>query len=93
MEAVSQQIAEDNQSDGSLEEFSFNRLQRELMSFGYSTGNNAVSVKQFLKSITEGPYYVRTCCNRMLYRKTVRKFQYSAYPRDIFNNLMSFDNV
>ena len=89
MEAASQQITEDNnQSDGS-----FNRLQRELNLFGYSTSSNAVSVKQFLSSITEGPYYVSTCCNRMLYRKTVRKFQYSAYPRDIFTGIMSFDNV
>ena len=29
----------------------------------------------------------------MMYRKTVRKFQYSAYPRDIFTGMMSFDNV
>ena len=29
----------------------------------------------------------------MLYRKAVRKFQYSAYPRDIFTRIMSFDNV
>ena len=56
MEAVSQQISEDNQSDCSLEESSFNRLQRELMSFGYSTSSNSVSVKQFLRSITEEPY-------------------------------------
>ena len=93
MEAVSQQITEANQSDSSLEEFSFNRLQRELNLFEYSDGSNAVSVKQFLSSITEGSYYVCTCCNRMLYRKAVRKFQCSAYPRDIFTGIMSFDNV
>ena len=63
------------------------------MLFGYSTSSNAVSVKRFLRSITEGPYYVCTCCNRMLYRKTVRKIRYSAYPRDIFNRIMPFDNV
>ena len=93
MEAVSQQITEDNQSNGSLEEFSVNRLQRELNMLGYSGNSNAVSVKQFLNSITEGLYYVCTCCNRMLYRKTERKFQCSAYPRDIFTEIMSFDNV
>ena len=59
----------------------------------YSTSSNAVSVKQFLSSITEGLYYVCTCRNRMLYRKTVRKFQCSTYPRDIFTGIMSFDNV
>ena len=69
MEAVSQQITEGNQSNGRLEEFSVNRLHRELNMFGYSTNSNAVSVKQFLSSITEGPYYVCTCCNRMLYKK------------------------
>ena len=52
MEAVSQQVTEDNKSDGSLEEFSVNRLQRELNMFGYSGSSNAVSVKQFLSSIT-----------------------------------------
>ena len=56
--------------------------------YGYSTSSNAVSVKRFLSSITEGPYHVCTCCNRMLYRKTVRTFQHSTYPRDIFTRIM-----
>ena len=92
MEAVSHQITDNNRSDGSVEEFSFKRLKRELNLYGYSTSSNAVSIKRFLSSITEGPYYVCTCCNRMLYRKTVQKFQYSSYPRDIFTRITSFDN-
>ena len=74
MEAVSQQITEDNQNDSSLEEFSFNKLQRESNLFGYSTSSNAVSVKQFTSSITEGPYYVYVhavieCCIKKLCAK------------------------
>ena len=70
MEAVSHQITDNNQSDGSVEEFSFNRLKRELNLYGYSTSSNAVSVKRFLSSITEGPimcvHVVIECCTEQL---------------------------
>ena len=46
MEAVRHQITDNNQSDGSVDEFSFSRINRELNSYGYSTSSNALSVKR-----------------------------------------------
>ena len=37
-------------------------------------------------------HVVTECCNRMLYRKTVRKFECVTYSRDIFTGIRSFDN-
>ena len=75
-------------------EFEVNGMQREfeLLCASFSSARNALNVIKFLTDIKEGPYYICVCCNRMLYRKTVRKFHRNAYTIDIFTNVRSFDN-
>ena len=46
-----------------------------------------LSVNNFLNTVNEGPYYICTCCNRMLDRKTVRKFDSNMSVRDIFTGI------
>ena len=50
---------------------------------------------KFQSRIREGPYYICTVCNRLLYRKSVRqldKKKYSSVPKTLFTNIASFDN-
>ena len=45
--------------------------------------------------IKEGPYYICSVCNRLLYRKSVKlleKKKYSSVPKTVFTNTASFDN-
>ena len=77
----------------SSKELQLNTLERELNTvFGCPSGHSAMNVKAFLDSINHRPFYICTCCNRMLDRKTVRKFHSGAYALDIFTSKRSFDN-
>ena len=58
----------------------------------FSSANNALNVNKFLTDIEARPYYIYKSCNRMLYRKSVRKFHRDAYSIDIFTDVPSFDN-
>ena len=55
-----------------------------------------VCISQFCQKIKEGPYYVCTVCNRMLYRKSVLIFNKQKYVncniQNIFTEKLSFDN-
>ena len=55
-----------------------------------------VCPSQFCQKIKEGPYYVCTVCNRMLYRKSVLIFNKQKYVncniQNIFTEKLSFDN-
>ncbi|XP_044169485.1 uncharacterized protein LOC114973474 [Acropora millepora] len=55
-----------------------------------------VCISQFCQKIKEGPYYVCTVCNRMLYRKSVLLFNKDKYVNckieNIFTEKLSFDN-
>ena len=63
-----------------------------LSMISFSSANNALNVNEFLTDIEAGPYYICKSCNRMLYRKSVRKFHRDAYSIDIFTDVPSFDN-
>ena len=71
-----------------------NLMQNELnmLSIPFSSANNALNVNKFLTDIEAGPYYRSKSCNRMSYRKSVRKLHRDAYSRDIFTDVPSFDN-
>ena len=50
---------------------------------------------KFHSRIKEGPYYICSVCNRLLYRKSVKlleKKKYSLVPKILFTNIASFDN-
>jgi hypothetical protein len=52
-------------------------------------------ISKFHSRIKEGPYYVCSVCNRLLYRKSVRlvgRKDYSSVPKSVFTNTSSFDN-
>ena len=55
-----------------------------------------VCISQFCQKIKEGPYYVCTVCNRMLYRKSVFLFNKEKYVNckieNIFTEKLSFDS-
>lgn len=55
-----------------------------------------VCISQFCQKIKEGPYYVCTVCNRMLYRKSVLIFNKQKYVncniQNIFTEKLSFDS-
>ena len=57
---------------------------------------SAIAISQFCQKIKEGPYYVCTVCNRMLYRKSVLIFNTQKYVncniQNIFTEKLSFDN-
>ena len=63
-----------------------------VLSTSFSSGSNALNVNKFFTDIEEGPSYTCKSCNRMLYRKSVRKFHRDAYSIDIFADVASFDN-
>ena len=72
-----------------------NLMQNELNMLSmipFSSANNVLNVNKFLTDIEAGPYYICKSCNRMLYRKSVRKFHRDAYSLDIFTDVPSFDN-
>ena len=73
---------------------SMDAIKKELDTFyGYSlSDSNTMSGNNFLNNVNEGQYYICTCCNRILYRKTVRKFDSNMSVRDIFTGIKSFDN-
>ena len=75
-------------------EVGVNLMQNELnmLSIPFSSANNALNMNEFLTDIEAGPYYICKSCNRMLYRKSVRKFHRDAYSLDIFTDVPSFDN-
>ena len=75
-------------------EVGVNSMQNELnmLSIPFSSANNALNVNKFLTDIEAGPYYICKSCNRMLYRKSVRKFHWNAYSIDIFTDVRPFDN-
>ena len=58
-----------------------NLMQNELnmLSLPFSFAKNALNVNKFLTGIEAGPYYICKSCNRMLYRKSVRKFHRDIY--------------
>ena len=52
-------------------------------------------ISKFHSRIKEGPYYICSVCNRLLYRKSVKlleKKKYSLVPKTLFTNIASFDN-
>ena len=52
-------------------------------------------ISKFHSRIKEGPYYVCSVCNRLLYRKSVKlleKKDYSSVAKSVFTNISSFDN-
>ncbi len=52
-------------------------------------------ISKFHSRIKEGPYYVCSVCNRLLYRKSVKlleKKDHSSVPKSVFTNISSFDN-
>ena len=52
-------------------------------------------ISKFHGRIKEGPYYICSVCNRLLYRKSVKlleKKKYSLVPKTLFTNIASFDN-
>ena len=52
-------------------------------------------ISKFQSRIEEGPYYICSVCNRLLYRKSVKlleKKKYSSVPKTLFTNIASFDN-
>ena len=72
-----------------------NVMQNELnmlFMIPYSSANNVLNVNTFLTDIEAGPYYICKSWNRMLYRKSLRKFYRDAYSIDIFTDVPSFDN-
>ena len=75
-------------------EIGVNSLQNEfnIISIPFSSASNAMNVNKFLTDIEAGPYYIYKSCNRMLCRKSVRKFHRDAYSIDIFTDALSFDN-
>ena len=74
-------------------ELEVNWMQREFeLCANVCSARNALNVTKFLTDIREGPYYIGVCCNRMLYRKTVRKFYRNAYTIDMFTDVHSFHN-
>ena len=63
-----------------------------MLSTSFSSASNALNVDKFSTDIEAGPYYICKSCNRMLYRKFVRKFHRDAYSIDTFTDVPSFDN-
>ena len=63
-----------------------------MLSIPFSSANNALNANKFFTDIEAGPYYIRKSCNRMLYRKSMRKFHRDAYSIDIVTDVPSFDN-
>ena len=52
-------------------------------------------ISKFQSRIKEGPYYICSVCNRLLYRKSVKlleKKKYSSVPKNVFTNTASFDS-
>ena len=50
-------------------------------------------IGKFLALIEQGPYYIRTVCHRLLYRKSVVALSLIAYElRHIITDILSFDN-
>ena len=52
-------------------------------------------ISKFQSRIKEGPYYICSVCNRLLYRKSVKlleKKKYCSVPKTLFTNIASFDN-
>ena len=52
-------------------------------------------ISNFQSRIEEGPYYICSVCNRLLYRKSVKlleKKKYSLVPKTLFTDIASFDN-
>ena len=52
-------------------------------------------ISNFHKRIKEGPYYICTVCNRLLYRKSVQllgRNNYTSVPQSVFTNVISYDN-
>ena len=52
-------------------------------------------ISKFQSKIKEGPYYICSVCNRLLYRKSVKwleKKKYSSVPKTLFTNIASLDN-
>ena len=49
-------------------------------------------INQFKRKIREGPYFICTVCNRLLYKKSVITFINKKYPcQKYFNIQQSFD--
>ena len=63
-----------------------------MSSTSFSSASNALNVNKFLIDIEAGLYYICKSCNRMLYRKSVRKFHRGADSINIFPDVPSFDN-
>ena len=49
-------------------------------------------VKQFKRKVREGPYFICTVCNRILYKNSVMRCINNKYPcQTFFNVQQSFD--
>ena len=86
----------DNEQHGNQSmELTMNSMQGEfdMLCGPFFCASNTVNVYKFLRDIEAGPNYMCKSCNRMLYRKTVRKFDRNAYSVDIFTDVPSFDNA
>ena len=52
-------------------------------------------ISKFCNRTKEGPYYICSVCQRLLYRKSVILLEtknYSSVPKSVFTNVTSFDN-
>ena len=52
-------------------------------------------ISNFYNKIKEGPYYICSVCNCLLYKKSVKllaKKSYSSVPKSVFTSITSFDN-
>ena len=53
-------------------------------------------LSNFRNKIKEGPCYICSVCNRLLYKKSVKLFDKStcslSLPKNVFTNITSFDN-
>ena len=92
-EAKGTTIVSKDRSSQSME-VAVNSMQKEfdMLCTPLSSAGNALNVNKFLTDIEAGPYYIYKSFNRMLDRKSVRKFHSNAYSIDIFTDVPSFDN-
>ena len=52
-----------------------------------------LSILSFCKNIEEGPYFICSCCQRMLYKRSVRLLYAEMYGQmDLFTGVRSVDN-
>ena len=75
----------------------YNSMNEKRKKFKSSSDNVHLDhcISKFQSRIEEGPYYICSVCNRLLYRKSVKllkKKKYSLVPKTLFTDIASFDN-